>query len=73
MLQVEDFPLPSLKGLVEVKVEYAGLNFSDIFFRQGLSTNRKLPLILGLECVGTITALGTDDNTNLKVNVKSFS
>lgn len=65
-MQIEEFPLPPLEGHVEVKVEYAGVNFADIYTRQGLIPNRKFPFVLGLECVGTITALGISD-TNLKV------
>lgn len=57
-ISVEEYPLPPLEGLVEIKVEYASLNFSDLIIRQGFLYDRALPMILGLECTGTITAIG---------------
>ncbi|KAJ8978998.1 hypothetical protein NQ317_015714 [Molorchus minor] len=43
--------------------------FFDLYTRQGLLPHRKLPFVLGMECTGTITALGVED-TDLKVGQK---
>ncbi|XP_064213648.1 synaptic vesicle membrane protein VAT-1 homolog [Tribolium castaneum] len=66
VLSVEHFALPPLEGNVEVKVEYGGVNFADLYTRQGLMHNKKLPFVLGMECVGTIVKIGAE-NTQLKV------
>ncbi|XP_044252656.1 synaptic vesicle membrane protein VAT-1 homolog isoform X2 [Tribolium madens] len=66
VLSVEQFGLPPLAGNVEVKVEYGGVNFADLYTRQGLMHNKKLPFVLGMECVGTVAAIGAE-NTHLKV------
>ena len=46
-------------GQVRVKLEAAGLNFIDVYFRSG-QYPRPLPFILGLEGAGVIDALGPD-------------
>lgn len=66
--QIEDFPLPELNGLIEVKIEYGGLNFADLYLRKGLMPDKKLPFVLGMEGVGIITAVG-DDTKDLKVSI----
>jgi hypothetical protein len=64
--QVEQFRLPPLGDKVEVKVEYGGVNFADLYTRQGLMHNKELPFVLGMECVGTVSAIG-EARTDLKV------
>lgn len=66
---MEKFPLPNLRGKIEVRVLYGGLNFVDFYARQGFATNQ-LPFVLGIECAGTIQAIGDGvTNTNLKVSI----
>ncbi|KAJ3617498.1 hypothetical protein MTP99_007211 [Tenebrio molitor] len=65
-LKVEQFRLPPLGDKVEVKVEYGGVNFADLYTRQGLMHNKELPFVLGMECVGTVSAIG-EARTDLKV------
>ncbi|KAK5640768.1 hypothetical protein RI129_009315 [Pyrocoelia pectoralis] len=66
-LKVDKFPLPPLDGNVEVKVECCGLNFVDIYTRQGFMQHYKLPMVLGTECVGVVSAIGCTDR-NFKVD-----
>lgn len=67
---MEKFALPELDGLIEVKIEYGGLNFADLYVRKGLMPNKKLPFILGMEGVGTITAVGSNESSDFKVSKK---
>lgn len=54
-LQIEQRPIPKPnKGQVLVQVKAFGLNRSELFTRQGLSPNVKLPRVLGIEAVGLI-------------------
>jgi len=46
-------------GEVLIKIEASGVNFVDVYFREGRYP-AKLPLILGQEAAGTVTALGPD-------------
>ncbi|KAF8628218.1 hypothetical protein AX15_004006 [Amanita polypyramis BW_CC] len=48
-------------GEIVVKVEYAGVNFIDIYHRSGLYP-LTLPATIGREAAGTIVALPTDEN-----------
>ncbi|KAF5285918.1 hypothetical protein FQA39_LY04379 [Lamprigera yunnana] len=66
-LSVEKFPLPPLDDLIEVEVEYCGVNFVDLYTRQGLMQHHKLPMVLGTECVGVIKASGCSEEEPLKV------
>ncbi|XP_056633105.1 synaptic vesicle membrane protein VAT-1 homolog [Diorhabda sublineata] len=67
-ITVEDCELPSLEGNLEVKVEYGGVNFADIYTIKGLVADKKLPFVLGIECSGVITAIGDNvKNDNFKV------
>ncbi|XP_065206337.1 synaptic vesicle membrane protein VAT-1 homolog [Planococcus citri] len=43
---------------IEVKVKYCGVNFADLYVRQGLIQNIKLPHVPGLECMGIINKVG---------------
>src|SRR5262249_29566048 len=59
VLRYEDLPVPS-PGPEEalVKVEAVGVNFIDIYFRQGLY-KAALPLTLGQEAAGVVEAVGS--------------
>jgi NADPH2:quinone reductase len=58
-LQFEDIPEPQPKeGEAVVRIEAAGLNFIDCYFRTGLYKGAALPFTLGQEAAGTVTAVG---------------
>lgn len=58
VIQVRDVDVPQLaQGQVLVKVEYAGVNFIDTYFRGGIY-KPQLPYILGTESAGTVAAVG---------------
>ena len=56
----EDVPTPE-PGPGEALIKHAaiGLNFIDVYFRTGLYKAPGLPLIIGQEGAGTVTAVGT--------------
>jgi NADPH2:quinone reductase len=57
-LKYEDVPEPTPKaGEAVVKIDAAGLNYIDIYQRSGLY-KLDLPITLGLEAGGTVTAVG---------------
>lgn len=57
-MKLEDVPAPAPKaGEAVVKVDAAGLNYIDVYFRSGLY-KADYPLTLGLEAGGTVTAVG---------------
>jgi NADPH2:quinone reductase len=57
-MKFEDVPEPTPKaGEAIVKVDAAGLNFIDVYQRSGLY-KLDMPLTLGLEAGGTVTAIG---------------
>jgi NADPH2:quinone reductase len=57
-LRLEDVPVPTPKvGEVRFRVEAAGVNFIDTYFRSGLYKT-DLPHTLGAEAAGVVTALG---------------
>jgi NADPH2:quinone reductase len=59
-MKLEDVPQPAPKaGEAVVKVDAAGLNYIDVYFRSGLY-KAEYPLTLGLEAGGTVTAVGPD-------------
>lgn len=61
LFQVKCYPLDKLESTsVCVKVELCGVNFSDIYTRQGFLRQLKTPRVLGAECYGTIETLGKD-------------
>jgi NADPH2:quinone reductase len=66
VMRWEDVPMPD-PGPGEVLVRHAaiGLNYIDVYFRNGLYKS-PLPAILGMEAAGTVAALG-DGVTNLAV------
>ena len=59
VLQWEDVPTPE-PGPGEALVHHAaiGLNYIDVYFRSGLYKAPSLPIIIGMEGAGTVTALG---------------
>jgi NADPH2:quinone reductase len=58
VLKLEDVPEPTPKpGEAIVKIDAAGLNYIDIYQRSGLY-KLDMPLTLGLEAGGTVTAVG---------------
>jgi NADPH2:quinone reductase len=59
-LRYDDLPIPDPgPGQARVKVEAAGVNFIDIYFRTG-QYRANLPLILGQEAAGVVDAVGPD-------------
>jgi len=60
VLTVADYPEPVPgPGQVLVDVAAAGVNFSDIYAREGRPPyRRELPFVLGSEGAGTVAALG---------------
>jgi NADPH:quinone reductase len=68
-LKFEDVPEPTPKpGEAVVKVDAAGLNYIDVYQRSGLY-KLDMPLTLGLEAGGTVTAVG-QGVTEVKVGDK---
>lgn len=66
VLRYDDVPEPTPKaGEAVVKVEAAGLNYLDVYFRSG-QYKGELPLTLGMEAGGTVTAVGPNV-TDVKV------
>src|SRR2546422_8506394 len=58
VLKYEDVPEPQPKaGEAIVRIDAAGLNYVDVYFRSGLY-KAELPMTLGLEAGGTVTAVG---------------
>ena len=65
VLTYEDVPEPQPKpDQAVVKIDVAGINFIDIYFRTGLY-KADLPFIAGQEAAGVVTAVGSDV-TNVK-------
>ena len=59
-LKLDEIPWPSPKaGEALVKVDAAGLNYIDIYFRTGMY-KAELPLTIGMEAGGTVTAVGAN-------------
>ena len=57
-MRYEDAPEPSPKpGEAVVKVEAAGINYIDVYFRSG-QYKAELPVTLGMEAGGTVSAVG---------------
>jgi len=58
-LKYEDAPQPSPKaGEAVVKVDAAGLNYIDVYFRTG-QYKGEYPMTLGMEAAGTVSAVGS--------------
>lgn len=62
VMQLVDIPKPEPRSReVLLKVDAAGLNYSDILIREGRYVqNVKLPYIMGRECAATIEAVGKE-------------
>jgi NADPH:quinone reductase len=59
-LTLDDIPSPSPKaGEALVKVDAAGLNYIDVYFRTGMY-KAELPLTIGMEAGGVVTAVGSN-------------
>jgi NADPH2:quinone reductase len=57
-MRLDEVPEPAPKaGEALVKIDAAGLNYIDVYFRSGLY-KAEYPLTLGLEAGGTVTAVG---------------
>jgi len=68
-MKFEDVPEPQPKaGEAVVKVDAAGLNYIDVYQRSGLY-KLNMPLTLGLEAGGTVTAVGSGV-TDVKIGDK---
>jgi NADPH2:quinone reductase len=68
-MKVDDIPQPTPKaGEALVKIDAAGLNYIDVYFRTG-QYKAEYPLTLGLEAGGTVTAVGSG-TTDVKVGDK---
>jgi NADPH2:quinone reductase len=66
VMRYEDAPEPTPKaGEAVVKVEAAGLNYIDVYFRSG-QYKGEFPLTLGMEAGGTVTSVGPNV-TDVKV------
>src|SRR4051812_15189770 len=64
-LKYVDLPEPKLgPGQAIVKVETAGVNFIDVYFRTGLYKAPETPVLLGSEGAGVVAEAAPD--TNLK-------
>lgn len=64
--------MPSLEGKLEVQVKMCGMNFADLYTRQGLMLDHKVPFVLGIECVGIIKRIGLSENNSFKVLYKTI-
>src|SRR5262249_55804227 len=59
-LKLDEIPSPTPKaGEAVVKVDAAGLNYIDVYFRTGMY-KAELPLTIGMEAGGTVTAVGAN-------------
>jgi NADPH2:quinone reductase len=68
-MRLDEVPQPAPKsGEALVKVDAAGLNYIDVYFRSG-QYKAEYPLTLGLEAGGTVTAVGPNV-TDVKVGDK---
>jgi NADPH2:quinone reductase len=68
-MKLDDIPQPVPKaGEALVKIDAAGLNYIDVYFRTG-QYKAELPLTLGLEAGGTVAAVGPG-TTDVKVGDK---
>ncbi|XEU99839.1 hypothetical protein FSHL1_005126 [Fusarium sambucinum] len=57
VLELRDIPLPSLgEGEILVRNHFSGINFHDIYVRQGLYPTSAFPITLGCEGAGEVVA-----------------
>src|ERR1700733_15486291 len=65
-MELEDLPTPQAKANeAVVRLTAAGVNFIDVYFREG-RYKAPLPLVLGQEGAGEVTAVGAEV-TDLKI------
>lgn len=65
-LRYEDVPDPQAgAGEVVVKLKAAALNHRDVWIRKGLYAGIKVPIILGSDGAGVVSAVGTGVDTSL--------
>jgi NADPH2:quinone reductase len=61
VMKWEDVPTPEPgPGEALIKQEAVGLNFIDVYFRTGLYKAPSMPLVIGQEGAGTVTAVGAN-------------
>ena len=59
VMSVHDLPVPEVKpGEALVKLEASGINFIDVYYRDGTYKVPQFPFVLGTEGAGTIESLG---------------
>jgi NADPH2:quinone reductase len=59
VLILHDVPVPELKaGEALVRLEASGVNFIDVYFRNGTYKAPQLPLVIGQEGAGVVEAIG---------------
>lgn len=65
----DSFPIPTPgAGEVLIKNELAGVNFADVYFREGhYPSPGGWPLVLGLEAIGTVAQLPEPNASGLRV------
>lgn len=62
---VPDRRPPPGPGQIEIEVSHAGLNYRDVLATVGMLSSRKdSPLVLGIECAGTVTRVGAGVDTH---------
>src|SRR5208337_1897074 len=60
VMELVDLPVPQPKsGEAVVKIQAAGVNFIDVYNREGRYKS-PLPLVLGQEAAGVVSAIGSD-------------
>lgn len=61
VLQYKDFPVPQISSPTEVIIrnKYSGINYIELYFRQGIYPLQK-PYVLGREASGVVAAVGSD-------------
>lgn len=63
-LKLEDLPIPEPKpGQAVVELDASGVNFIDVYFRQGLYAAPERPIRLGMEGAGTVRSVAPDVTT----------
>jgi NADPH2:quinone reductase len=69
-LKYSDLPKPEpQQGQALIKVEAAGVNFIDVYFRTGLYKAPEKPILLGSEGAGTVAAVGPGVNLPIDARV----
>src|SRR5216684_6375220 len=66
VMELVDLPVPQPKSNeAVVKIQAAGVNFIDVYNREG-RYKAPLPLVLGQEAAGVVSAVGTDLRDNVR-------